>query len=56
MAMRIYGIINMENGEHVLTLQAKRRDMAEKAIIEYINIGRIPAGEYRVELIAKERT
>ena len=56
MAIRIYGVINAENNETVMTLQGKQKRVVEKAVLEYINIGRIPAGEYRVELIAKERT
>ena len=53
MAIKLYGIY-AENGECVKVLQAKRKDMAEKCIAEYIRIGSLPSGEYSVELIAKE--
>lgn len=55
MAIKLYAIINAETGDTVKTVQVKRRDMAEKCIDEYLQIGTIPSGIYRVELIAKER-
>lgn len=53
MSMKLYGIINAD-GETVKVVQVKRKDMAEKCIAEYQNIGAIPAGEYHVELLGKE--
>ena len=56
MAIKRYGIINAETGEVVKVLQAKRKDMAEKCIREYLEIGALPSGLYRVELIAREES
>ena len=53
MAIRIYGVFNAEN-EQVMTLQGKQKRVMEQAIADYIRSGRLPYGEYRVELIAKE--
>jgi len=53
MSMKLYGIINAE-GITVKVIQVKRKDIAEKCIAEYQNIGAIPAGEYHVELLGKE--
>ena len=53
MAMKIWGVYDAENNR-VTTLQGKRRDTMEGAVADYIRDGRLPAGEYRVELIAKE--
>ena len=53
MALKLYGIVNAE-GMTVKVIQVKRKDMAEKCIAEYQNIGAIPAGEYHVELLGKE--
>ena len=53
MAIKLYGIY-AENGECVKVLQAKRKDVAEKCIAEYIRIGSIPCGKYHAELIVKE--
>lgn len=53
MAIRIYGVFNAEN-EQVMTLQGKQKRVMEKAIADYIRSGRLPYGEYRIELIAKE--
>lgn len=56
MAIRIYGVINAENNETVMTLQGKQKRVVEKAVADYIQCGRLPSGEYRVELITTERT
>ena len=53
MAIRIYGVFNAEN-KQVMTLQGKQKRTMEQAVAEYIQSGRLPCGEYRVELIAKE--
>lgn len=53
MAIRIYGVFNAI-GEQVMTLQGKQKRVMEQAIADYIRSGRLPYGEYRVELIAKE--
>ena len=53
MAIRIYGVFNAEN-EQVMTLQGKQKRTMEQAIADYIRSGRLPYGEYRVVLIAKE--
>ncbi|MBR3444778.1 MAG: hypothetical protein IKH14_02770 [Prevotella sp.] len=53
MAIRIYGVFNAEN-EQVMTLQGKQMRTMEQAVQDYIMSGRLPYGEYRVELIAKE--
>ena len=53
MAVRIYGVFNTEN-ERVMTLQGKQMRTMKQAVKDYIRDGRLPAGEYRVELIAKE--
>ena len=53
MAIRIYGVFNAED-ECVMTLQGKQKKKMEKAIESYIESGRLPYGEYRVEEIAKE--
>lgn len=53
MAVRIYGVFNAEN-QRVMTLQGKQKRTMEQAVADYIRDGRLPAGEYHVELIAKE--
>lgn len=53
MAIRIYGVFNAEN-EQVMTLQGKQMRTMREAVQDYIRCGRLPYGEYRVELIAKE--
>ena len=53
MAIRIYAVINAEN-EQVMTLQGKQKRTMEQAVQDYIMSGRLPYGEYRVELLAKE--
>ena len=53
MAIRIYGVFNAEN-ECVMTLQGKQKRTMEQAVADYVRCGRLPYGEYRVELIAKE--
>lgn len=54
MAIRIYGVFNAEN-EIVMTMQGKQKRTMEQAVADYIECGRLPAGEYRVELLKKER-
>ena len=54
MAIRIYGVFNAEN-EQVMTLQGKQKRTMEGAVADYINCGVLPYGEYRVELLRKER-
>jgi len=54
MAIRIFGVFNAEN-EQVMTLQGKQMRTMEQAVAEYVRIGRLPAGEYTVRMIAKER-
>lgn len=54
MAIRRFAVINAEN-EHVMTLQGKQLRTMQKAVEEYIRCGRLPAGEYRIELIKIER-
>jgi len=53
MAIRIYGVFNAEN-EQVMTLQGKQKRTMEQAVQDYIMSGRLPYGEYRIELLAKE--
>ena len=53
MGIRIYGVFNAEN-EQVMTLQGKQKRTMEQAVKDYIMSGRLPYGEYRVEMIAKE--
>ena len=53
MAIRIYAVINAV-GEQVMTLQGKQMRTMKQAIEDYIRCGRLPYGEYRLELIAKE--
>lgn len=53
MAIRIYGVFNVEN-EQVMTLQGKQLRTMRGAVQDYIRSGRLPYGEYRIELIAKE--
>lgn len=53
MAIRVYGVFNAEN-EQVMTLQGKQKRVMEQAVADYIRMGRLPYGMYRVELIAKE--
>ena len=53
MAIRRFAVINAEN-EQVMTLQGKQVRTMQKAVAEYIRIGRLPAGEYRVELVKTE--
>lgn len=53
MAIRVYGVFNAEN-EQVMTLQGKQMRKMEQAVADYIRMGRLPYGTYRVELIAKE--
>jgi len=54
MAIRRFAVINAE-GEQVMTLQGKQKRTMQEAVNEYIRIGRLPYGEYTIELIAKER-
>ena len=54
MAIRIYGVFNAEN-EQVMTLQGKQMRTMKQAVKDYVASGRLPYGEYRVEVIAKER-
>ena len=54
MAIRIFGVFNAEN-EQVMTLQGKQMRKMEQAVADYIRDGRLPAGEYTVEVITKER-
>lgn len=53
MAIRIYGVFNAEN-ECVMTMQGKQMRTMKGAIADYIMSGRLPYGEYRLELITKE--
>jgi len=54
MAIRRFAVLN-EKGEQVMVLQGKQKRTMEQAIADYIRCGRLPYGEYRVEVIAKER-
>ena len=54
MSIRIYEVINTETGKAVMTLQGKQKRTMEGAVKEYVRIGRLPAGEYRVELVKTE--
>ena len=53
MAIRIFEVRNAEN-EVVMTLQGKQLRTMRGAVQDYIRSGRLPYGEYRVEMIAKE--
>ena len=53
MSIRIYEVKN-SNGETVMTLQGKQKRTMEGAVAEYVRMGRLPAGEYRVELVKTE--
>ena len=53
MAIRRFAVINAE-GEQVMTLQGKQKRTMEQAVSDYIRSGRLPNGEYTVEVIAKE--
>ena len=53
MAIRRFAVINAE-GEQVMTLQGKQKRTMEQAVADYIRSGRLPYGEYTVEVIAKE--
>lgn len=53
MAIRIFEVRNAEN-EVVMTLQGKQLRTMRGAVQDYIRSGRLPYGEYRIELIAKE--
>lgn len=54
MSIRIYEVINTETGKTVMTLQGKQKRTMEGAVAEYVRMGRLPAGEYRVELVKTE--
>ena len=54
MAIRRFAVINAI-GETVMVMQGKQMRKMEQAVADYIRMGRLPYGMYRVELIAKER-
>lgn len=55
MAMRIFEVRNMETGETVMVLQGKQVRTMEKAVTEYIRLGRLPYAAYEVRPVQTER-
>jgi len=55
MAMRIFEVRNMETGEIVMILQGKQLRTMERAVNEYIRMGRIPYAAYEVRPVQTER-
>lgn len=53
MAIRRFAVINAI-GETVMVMQGKQMRKMEQAVADYIRMGRLPYGMYRIELIAKE--